>query len=552
MPILKTIPGASPEAVTADATHTRYIPGSRLVFGFAFASIGLILLGLFFLILKINHGAFTYTLDDPYIHLALSDQIRHGNYGINAGQHAAPSSSILFPFLLVPAAGTSLHPYLPLILNTLALFFTVEIIRRYFLHLELARDRAGIAILAGAIVLIAVCLNVIGIVFTGLEHSLHIATLAAVIYGLALFLDKRKMPAWLPVAIVLCPLFRYEGLPLSLAAILVLALRGRWRTAAVTFAVLGGLVAGFSSFLMKLGLAPLPDSVMVKSLVVANGVSGNGGGLLGSIIKNVVFMYGYNVGLLLLLAGIAAAVIFLLESPANKGEWTSRGLMSLVLLCMVAGHALAGRFGWVDRYEIYILVGATLIGIYLAKGQIRAALAKTGDRRLVLAMGAAACLVTVGARYEMTTLQVPLAANNIYEQQMQMHRFVNDFYQGPVAVNDLGLVSYHNPDFVLDLGGLASEKARILNAGKADSAAYNELVSSHGVHLAIVYDEWFQGRIPSGWEKIGSMDLSHARASASEKEVQFYATDPETARKVRIELLAFQKTLPPGVKLVIH
>lgn len=552
MSVLKTPPRAS-SAVVSTAVVGQKAAGSNLpIIGYAIAPIAMILFGLFLLILKSNQGTFTYTLDDPYIHLSLSDQIRHGNYGINAGQHAAPSSSILFPFLLAPASGTSLHPYLPLILNILALFLTIAIIWRYFEHLELARDKAGAAILAAGTLLIAVCFNMVGIVFTGMEHSLHIAAVTAIIYGLARFLDTGKMPSWLPAAIVVCPLLRYEGLPLSLAALVVLALRGRWRTAAILLAMIGSLIAGFSDFLVKLGLSPLPDSVMAKSRVVASGVSGNAVGLLGSTIANAVAMYLNNVGLLLLLAGIAAAVCFLLESPAQSGQWTSRGLMSLLLLCMVVGHTFAGRFGWLDRYEIYILIGATLIGIDLVKYQIRNVLAGTGDRRLVMVMGAAACLVTIGARYEITTLRVPLAANNIYEQQFQMHRFVNDFYRGPVAVTDLGLVSYHNPDFVLDLGGLASRRARELIIDNSGSVAYSNLLKSQGVHLAIIYGDLFGNRIPVEWKKTGSMDLSQARVSADDPEVQFYATDEITAERVRRELTTFKTTLPPGVKLVIY
>ncbi len=278
------------EVTPVAASKTRPIPRYWFSFGAAFAVIGIITAALFLSILKINHGTFTYTLDDPYIHLALSNQILHGNYGINAGQHAAPSSSILFPFLLVAAAGTSLHPYLPLLLNALALFLTVEVMRRFFLHLELARDNTGGSVLAGAVVMLAVCLNIIGVVFTGLEHSLHIATVAAIVYGLAVFLDDRRMPAWLPAVIVLCPLLRYEGLPLSLAAILVLAVRGRGRSAVMTLAVIVVLVAGFSGFLMALGLRPLPSSVLVKSVVAADGVEG-GSGLVLSVIRNAAAMY---------------------------------------------------------------------------------------------------------------------------------------------------------------------------------------------------------------------------------------------------------------------
>ncbi|MBD0271632.1 MAG: hypothetical protein ICV73_06845, partial [Acetobacteraceae bacterium] len=59
-------------------------------------------------------GHLGYTLDDPYIHLALAEQIARGHYGINPGEVTAPSSSVLWPFLLLPGAGTPWHVWLPL------------------------------------------------------------------------------------------------------------------------------------------------------------------------------------------------------------------------------------------------------------------------------------------------------------------------------------------------------------------------------------------------------------------------------------------------------
>jgi hypothetical protein len=133
-----------------------------------------------------------------------------------------------------------------------------------------------------------------------------------------------------------------------------------------------------------------------------------------------------------------------------------------------------------------------------------------------------------------------------------MHRFVNDFYRAPVAVNDLGLVSYHNPNFVLDLGGLASEKARLLIANGADADDYRELVESSNVHLVIIYDDWFSGQVPDSWIKVASMDLSRERISSAEAEVQFYSTDASSASKLLPELQAFRKSLPPRIKLTIY
>ena len=67
-------------------------------------------------ILSRNGGRLTYTLDDPYIHLALSEGIAEGHYGIHPAEPSAPSSSIVWPFLLAPGARLPLHELLPLLL----------------------------------------------------------------------------------------------------------------------------------------------------------------------------------------------------------------------------------------------------------------------------------------------------------------------------------------------------------------------------------------------------------------------------------------------------
>ena len=49
----------------------------------------------------LSDGHLIYTLDDPYIHLAVARTILQGGYGINVAEYSAPSSSIVYPFLLV-------------------------------------------------------------------------------------------------------------------------------------------------------------------------------------------------------------------------------------------------------------------------------------------------------------------------------------------------------------------------------------------------------------------------------------------------------------------
>ncbi|MGD0730930.1 MAG: hypothetical protein ABR956_06680 [Terracidiphilus sp.] len=538
--------GALPSAAVAHFDRAGIIS-----FSAALVLIGAVMLGLFFSILKLNGGTFIYTADDPYIALALSDQVRHGNYGINSGQHASPCSAILPPLLLVAASGTPLHPYLPLILNCLGLFATLLIVWRFLLHLRLVEGTFGRVAESITVLLLAFCFNLVGVVFTGLEQSLHVAIIAACIYGLALFLDTGKMPAWLPAAIVVSPLMRYEGICLSIAVLAVLALRGRWRTAVGTFVVMALCLGAFSAFLVFLKLPPLPSSVLTKSAVAANGVGGAGARFIQAMASNALDIALHRIGFLLLVIGVAAVVRCFRELAANHWHWTSQGLMAFALACMVGGHVAAGRIGGFDRYEDYALLGAALMGIYLMQGTIRKALANR-SRRLIYFLAAAAALLLVCSHYVISNWKAPIAANNIYEQQFQMHRFVNDYYRGSVAVNDLGLISYHNPYFVLDLGGLASNEGRILFTTASSPDAYRALVDKNGVHLVIIFDEWFVHKIPATWVKVASMDQSRECVNCAEKEVQFYATDANTADKLRPELESFKQSLPPRVKLTIY
>lgn len=79
--------------------------------------------------LGLNNGKLVYSLDDPYIHLALAENIFNGHYGVNTLENSAPSSSPIWPFLLAPFSFLSFFEYVPLIINLLASLLTL-----FFIH----------------------------------------------------------------------------------------------------------------------------------------------------------------------------------------------------------------------------------------------------------------------------------------------------------------------------------------------------------------------------------------------------------------------------------
>jgi hypothetical protein len=156
------------------------------------------------------------------------------------------------------------------------------------------------------------------------------------------------------------------------------------------------------------------------------------------------------------------------------------------------------------------------------------------------------CVRAAGA-----VLHTPLAARNIYEMQYQMAAFVNRYYpRGPVAVNDIGAVSFYNDFPLLDLYGLASmDVARAKLGGAYDTHMIDRLTGESGARVVIVYDYWFDryGGLPQGWTKVGEWHFTDCYVCGGDT-VSFYAPSAGDAGALRAQLDAYEESLPARVK----
>ena len=75
--------------------------------------------------------------------------------------------------------------WVPLIVNALASCATAVVFARMLLHFGVLQRRAELAAASVLVVALCIALNIVGVVFTGLEHSLHVLVTVAIIYGLA-------------------------------------------------------------------------------------------------------------------------------------------------------------------------------------------------------------------------------------------------------------------------------------------------------------------------------------------------------------------------------
>lgn len=533
----------------------------------------------FTLILRATGGHFIYALDDTYIHLELSRNIARGTYGINAHEFTTPSSSILWPFLLVPAAGTSLHVWLPLILNlvfgSLAALLLGRVVDTWPWKNEVKLLRAKQFL---ACIPLVVAANLAGLTFIGMEHTLQVLLAIGCAYGILNAFHDRPIPTWCLACAILGPSVRYESVGITVAVVIALAVQRRWKAAAITalLTLVGPLI--FAAFLMAHGRPALPNSVLVKA-TLATQPGGTSIHLFSNLVYNLRqarFHVSFNV--LLLVLGFLAA-------KARRGRAVILWGAFLTLL----GQALVGRFGWLNRYEDYAVIFGTCIvfGVFaeltaqrylpsrtalLIVGLVLASLALSMDyieyvhylpayavaSALCIAIGAfvrpqvrwafiAPALVVFAWPYLLGTPQIPGASLDIYRQPYQVGRFLKNCYRQSVAVSDLGLTSYqHTPGtYVLDVVGLGSNEA--LEKGPNDADRLATITHRHQIGLAVVFPDIVS--VPKAWRLAGVLKDTGTRVIAPHDSISFYVTPDGDFAKIQSELRQFAETLPPSTEL---
>ena len=491
-------------------------------------------------ILLRHGGSFAYTLDAPYTQLSLAEQILHGTYGLNPGEPASPSSSILYPFLLAGLALLPLGQYPPLLVNLAAAMASVALVHALAREAGIRLERVSPWLRALLSASAALALNLAGLAFSGLEHSLHVTLTLASLLGLLRFLRRQEADWWWLASMVLLPLLRFEASAALAADVLVLALYGRWRHA-LGVLLAGGLpVLGFCWFLHSQGLPWLPLSVLDRSQVAVTGLEVGASGPF----RFLQAMYGAFRGNLMAYGGAHIAALLVALALAFRPEPRRAvvvGFCSLIALAQLVG----GSLNSFSRYEISVLVLGLAGLMVLHAPALDAWLARLRPGQAVLA---AAAVLFLGAGYVIRTADAVPAAGNVLDQQYTLRRFVVQAWRQPFATNHPGLVNWRNPYPMLELSGLGSYAARLgAQGGEPDWA--DKLVHQHGVALAMLYDNAIPRTPPAAWQPVARLVLRNRVVTAVGPSITFYATRPGAAGEIHAALEAFRPGLPPGVHL---
>ena len=298
-----------------------------------------------------------YSLDDPYIHLAVAEEILRGHYGVNPDEAASASSSILYPILLTTLLIAGFGQFGPLMIAVAASFCTVLLFGKFIERTFGDHAPGALMIVMG--VLSVLGLNLVGLSFTGMEHSLHVLLTLLALYGLVLFKEDGQVRPWWILTVVVAPFVRFEGMSTVLLVTLFLLCQRRIAPAITCVATVGAGMALWWLVMNRLELPFLPSSVLTK-LDLPTPTTGGISVPFMALTRNIESNLSSRAGLMLF---ALAATLFLRATPEsfirslqNTGPQYIGPSVALFGAGLIAAHLVAGKEGWFLRYEAYVLI----------------------------------------------------------------------------------------------------------------------------------------------------------------------------------------------------
>ena len=513
-------------------------------------------------------GELVYSLDDAYIHMGLAKHlVEQGVWGVGDG-FASASSSVLWPLALAAVyAVKGPDIYTPLVFEFLGLFglmyFLHRLVRREFGSLDRRGWPVGVAFLAIVLVAPATTLALLG-----LEHIWHLVAVLVVVDQAAAVLsrdaaaspitvDPRTVRPLLWLAPLLT-LIRFETLALVPVVAGLLFWRGYRRAAFLFFA--GALLP---VFLMGLGSMALGGFFWPNSLILKTGRLAPGEGLTAKLLAIlqqllVVAVKQPHFFLLTLfsLATLAVTLYF------TRRFFTAPAMVLVLSLSQSLAHAIFGNFDWFYRYDAYLLSLAVFANLYAFAWLLRPLAAtqpdslpgqrsgwKVATAALILIVLAIPTGMLLARRSLEANRKTPLAARNIFEQQIQIARFLRQEYSGAqVAVNDIGAVSYFADFRPLDLFGIGSNEVVAARMDHNFGRQWLEkTAASRNLDIAVLYEPWFRDELPPSWIRVGEWEIQE-NVVCAQPVVTFFAATPEKAARLARSLARFDAQLPDRVR----
>lgn len=517
----------------------------------------------YLLIIKMNNNVFVYTIDDAYIHMAISKNlVENGVYGPTPYAFEPASSSLSWNFIL---AGiyliTGVNIFVPLVMNIvsgiLAIFSIQKVLLSWYGHVSHKIHALILLIFIWVIPLITMSL-------IGMEHVLQIlVSIWVLFFAVELLTQPDKQVNQIhKIGLIFSLSFlftiRFEAFFIASIIILLLLLR---RHFLYTILVLG--TSAFPLMLMSIFFVNndrgfLPNSVLVKSQLSSS--SGY------HILVNI-----FHAPSILLF--LVFSIIYLIIYSLRHKQWLTWQKPQIILIIVTGAafqHLIFGSFGWFYRYEAYLIPFIILAGLILVKDywdhknnllstNITANTLPTSTTykllNAFLQLTFMFFIILLGYRGLNSTIQTPNATHNFYLSTYQVGTFLTENYEGQaVMLNDIGYPVFSADIKLLDLVGLGSyEWIEVIADDDVNVETIDQWAKDEDAQLAILYDFYTPDaseehlQIPSTWVLVGTWQLNRPLVIGFNDTWKFYAMNEESAQILHRHLLAFEEQLPEDV-----
>jgi hypothetical protein len=505
------------------------------------------------MVLHHTNGVFSYALDDAFIHLAIAKNLAfHHVWGSSPQEFASAASSILYPLILAAVLKIfGAHIIIPFIINLLTGVILLVVLQKWLQKQKISPE-AQLVILLGVIFLTPLPVLVI----SGMEHTLQLLFSFLFIFTFSDCLGSLvnsgekgwKLPWSLFLYGALLMATRYESVSIIAVACVILLVHKK----VVLSCKLGFLsllpILIFGIYSIYKGSYFIPNSVLLKSEAPPMTTEG----LFDFFTEGLFFKIsdsrvGYNTIATQRLLFILPLIYLLFINQIRKA--LSYRYILIILIAGVFMHLSCAATAKFPRFEAYLIGCSILIvGVLFAKFGKEVIPKQFGNWGWVTSCLALFLIFPFFIRGKESFRDISQACINIYEQQYQMGRFLHDhYYTVPVAINDIGAVSYLTEGKNLDLIGLGSLDVARSRKGFYYSPDFLDWLSKkEKVKIAIVYDKWFYSALLQRWNKTATWQIPD-NVMCADDHVTFYAVDSAAKPDLLKNLQDFQRLLPTDV-----
>jgi hypothetical protein len=507
--------------------------------------------------IRMNGGKIIYSFDDAYIHMAIAKNfVTNGIWGITRDGFSSCSSSPLWTGLIaVIYFIAGINTITPFILNILSA--TGILIFSYLILIKEGFKPLSFICIS---ILLIILTPLPFLIFTGLEHVLHILISMILIYLVAVCAEEKETPVRtlliLGILSAALPLLRYEGIAMIIISALALSFNKKWKPA-ILMIVLSfipiflygsySVQQGWSFFPNSLSLkGDIPDVVALKDFFTVAVILWN------KLFKQLSFLHVSILGFVLLAVIIYPFVI-------NKLSGSKQRSITMLLLfgANIILYILFSQTVWSYRYSSFlvalgIFVFSLLIYSFRFSELRPPALALKKSVLVIVSLLLIYIGINLGIKGVNTIIQTAPMTTNIYEQQYQMGMFLKQYYENKVvALNDIGATNYFADIKCVDLVGISDKEiSAVRRQHSFSSSVLQNVAASRNINIAILYDIWFsdgeKSFVPAEWIKVGEWKIQ-GEVLAGDNTISFYAVNKQEAGLLSENLSAFSGELPGTV-----